>query len=64
VLLVSSISLRECEMTYQVGLDGNWYAVFVDTDECWDAWQSGFKGFRIACFGQYENAIQISDFSE
>ena len=48
--------------TYVVGLDGNWYAVFNDTDACWLAWDDGFKGIRIVCFDQYENAIQLTEF--
>lgn len=50
------------KFTYAVGLDGNWYAVFKDSEECWFAFTSGLKGFNIACFGQYENAIRLTDF--
>ncbi len=43
----------------QVGLDGKHYAVFANGCDAEDAaW--AFEGCLIACFGQYENAYQLT----
>lgn len=46
--------------TYATGLDGNWYAIFGDTDEAWAFFET--YGGRIACFNGYENAVQLTEF--
>lgn len=42
------------------GNDGNWFAVWEEPGAAWD-YSPHFPGARIACFGQYENALQLTD---
>lgn len=44
----------------EIGKDGLFYAVFKHSDDAWNFFERGF-GVRIACFGAYENAVQLSE---
>lgn len=46
-------------MSIQRGNDGNWYAVWSEPNAGWDFIQY-FPGARLACFGQFENALQLT----
>ena len=43
----------------KIGNDGNWYIVFDDSHTAWD-WLDHFPGSCIACFGGYDNALQVT----
>jgi len=43
----------------KVGLDGRVYVVFKDDMEA-EMFQDAFDGCYIACFGQYDNAYEVS----
>ena len=54
----------EKSYTVCVGLDGKRYAVFRDDFSRWDydrQWPQDFAGCRIACFGSYDNAYELSE---
>lgn len=46
-------------MTIQQGLDGNWYAVW-DFPGAAELFEKFFPGSRPSCFGQFENALQLT----
>lgn len=40
-------------------LDGFFYAVFDDTDDAWNYFET--NGGMIACFNGYENAVRLTE---
>lgn len=46
-------------MRIEQGLDGNWYAVWEQAGAAWD-FIKFWPGACFACFGQYENALQLT----
>lgn len=50
-------------MTIEKGIDGAWYAVWPEANAAWDHLDE-FPGCKVACFGQYDNAIQLTEACE
>lgn len=46
-------------MNIEQGVDGNWYVVWEEPGSAWD-YLAFFPGARVSCFGQYENALQLT----
>ena len=58
------IDRLEPSYTVQIGLDGKRYAVFSDEFSRWDydrQCPEKFAGCRLACFGSYDNAYELSE---